>query len=157
MVILGLDPGTHVTGYGVVTVDNGKLAVKEAGVIKPPAKSALKDRIHRIYAALEAVTNQYSPTVIVLEKLYSHHAFPATAPVIGHVRGVICLLCAQKEIELAEYDVKRVRKNLTGNGNATKDQTRKFVSIRCGLDPKTLTLDAGDALALAMAHVNMKL
>ena len=155
MIILGIDPGTRVTGYGCIETGERKLIVKEAGVIKPDGKDLLQNRIHRIYNSLEAVVDQYQPQVIVLEKLYAHHQFPATAPVIGHVRGVICLLAVQKKIELIEYSVKRVRASVTGNGNATKEQTRDFLSMQLHLDPKTLTLDASDALALAMAYINM--
>ncbi len=155
MVILGLDPGTRITGYGIISAESRKVSVKEVGVVKPPSALPLKDRIHRIYDSLEELIELYKPQVAVLEKLYAHHEYPATAPIIGHARGVICLLCAQKKIELVEYSVKRVRQSVTGNGNATKEQTREFVSVQMNLDPKSLTLDASDALALALGYVNM--
>lgn len=155
MIILGLDPGTMITGYGFVVANADRVSVKEVGVIKPPSSLPLHQRIKRIYQTLESLVSQYQPDVAVLEKLYAHHKHPATAPIIAHARGVICLLCAQKDIELAEYSVKRIRQSVTGNGNATKIQTREFVCSQMRLDPKSLTLDASDALALALGHLNM--
>ncbi|PIW58109.1 MAG: hypothetical protein COW13_05530 [Candidatus Omnitrophica bacterium CG12_big_fil_rev_8_21_14_0_65_50_5] len=153
-IILGLDPGTCITGYGIISVER-EITVKDVGVVKPPSGLPMPERIHRIYVFLEELVEKHRPQTAVLEKLYAHALHPATAPVIGHVRGVICLLCMQKKIELIEYSVKRVRQNLTGNGNATKEQTRQFVCGQLGLDAATLTLDASDALALALGYVNM--
>ncbi len=70
-------------------------------------------------------------------------------------RGAICLLCAKKNIELAEHSVKRIRKALTGNGNATKNQTQRVVAHILNIDGNKLTLDASDALALALGYVRM--
>ncbi|HQP10761.1 MAG TPA: crossover junction endodeoxyribonuclease RuvC, partial [Candidatus Omnitrophota bacterium] len=81
---------------------------------------------------------------------------PVTASKLGHVRGVICLLCAQKKIELIEYSVKRIRKALIGNGGATKLQVRQTVARMLRIDETKLTLDASDALALALGHLGMQ-
>lgn len=74
---------------------------------------------------------------------------------MGHARGVICLACAQQSVELVEYSVKRVRQSVTGNGNATKIQTRRMVAHLLNIDESHLTLDASDALALALGHARM--
>ena len=74
---------------------------------------------------------------------------------MGHVRGVICLVCAQQGVALIEESPKRVRKAVVGNGNASKEQTRRVVANFFKIDPDRLTLDASDALALALAHAGM--
>src|SRR6185503_449294 len=115
----------------------------------------IENRIRKIHANLEKIIDEHKPDVMVLEKLYAHYKHPTTAVLLGHVRGVICLLCAQKKIELIEHSVKRIRKGLVGNGNATKEQTRAFVMNLLKINATPLTLDASDALALALGHANM--
>ena len=159
MRILGIDPGLKATGYGVVeTQGSGLSAVKllETGTIEPKQKDLIQNRIQKIHTILGELIDEHGPQVLVLEKLYAHHKHPATASKLGHVRGVICLLCAQKNILLAEYSVKRIRKSLTGNGNATKVQIQKIVADLLKIDESKLTLDASDALALALGYVRMQ-
>lgn len=112
-------------------------------------------RVLRVYSGLEKILDDQKPDVMVLEKLYAHYKHPATAAVLGHVRGVICLLCAQKKIKLIEHSVKRIRKSLVGNGNATKEQTRSLIVNLLKIKTEQLSLDASDALALALGHAHM--
>lgn len=156
MKIIGIDPGTRSTGYGILEVQKDKILLLEAGTIHPKSTQALKDRIHHIYCVLEEILAQYHPEMLILEKLFAHHSYPMTSSILGHVRGVICLLCAQKNIDLIEESPKRIRKSLTGNGNASKLQTRSMVAHYLSIDEKKLTLDASDALALALGFAQMK-
>ncbi len=155
MRIVGVDPGTRATGYGFMESAGGRLKLLEVGTIVPKSRDTLPQRIHKIYTILESLVGQYQPEILVLEKLYSHHRHPATVAVIGHVRGVICLLAAREGLPLAEHSVKRIRKAVTGNGNATKAQTRRMMAHIFGIDEKKLTLDASDALALALGYTYM--
>ena len=94
--------------------------------------------------------------MVVLEKIYAHYKHPATASVIlGHVRGVICLSVAQQKVKLAEQSVKRIRKALTGNGNATKAQVQEFVKRLLNINAPAFKLDASDALCLALGQAHM--
>ena len=155
MRILGVDPGLRRTGYGLVDVTNRSLVkLVEAGTVEPNEKDLFEIRIHKIHMNLEKIINEQKPDVMVLEKLYAHHKHPITASILGHVRGVICLLCAQKKIKLIEHSVKRIRKSLVGNGNATKEQTRSLVANLLKVNAQQLTLDASDALALALGHAH---
>jgi len=154
--IFGVDPGLNATGYGLVDASLQGVKIIEAGSIEPRSNNLFQDRLCSIYQHLAGFIVRYHPDVLVLEKLYAHARHPATAPVIGHVRGVICLLCAQHHLELVEYSVKRVRKALIGNGNATKEQTRDWVRRILKLKNAPLTLDTSDALALALGHAHMK-
>lgn len=156
MKILGIDPGFKATGYGFIEVDRRSVTLIETGTIEPKQKDLIQNRIQKVYTILDELIDEHSPQVLVLEKLYAHHKHPATASKLGHMRGVICLLCAQKNIILAEHSVKRIRKSLTGNGNATKVQTQKVVADLLGIDESKLTLDASDALALALGYVRMQ-
>ncbi len=156
MRILGIDPGLRRTGYGVVDVTpQSSVRLVEAGTIEPKEKDLIENRIHKIHANLQKIIVEHKPDVMVLEKLYSHYKHPTTAVLLGHVRGVICLLCAQNRIELIEHSVKRIRKSLVGNGNATKEQTRALIMNLLKINASALTLDASDALALALGHAHM--
>ena len=155
MRILGIDPGLKATGYGFIDFESNTIKLIEAGVIEPRQKDLIQNRIHRVYQNLDELLLQYQPQVMVLEKLYAHYKHPTTAALLGHVRGVICLLCAKRNIILMEYAVKRIRKALTGNGNAQKLQTRGVVAQLLKIDEEKLTLDASDALALALGHTYM--
>lgn len=155
MRILGIDPGLKATGYGLIEYKRRQPVLMDAGAITPKARDAIQFRIQTVYDGLSRLIDTHGPDVLVLEKLYAHHAHPATSGIMGHVRGAICLLCAQKNIELAEHSVKRIRKAVTGNGNAGKDQTRRVISGLFSIKPDKLTLDTSDALALAVGYAYM--
>jgi len=156
MRILGIDPGFKATGYGCIEIDRKAIQLIETGTIEPKQKDLIENRIQKVYSILGCLIDEHKPQVLILEKLYAHYKHPVTASKLGHVRGVICLLCAQKNIELVEHSVKRIRKALTGNGNATKEQTKRVVADVLKIDGKKLTLDASDALALALGYVRMQ-
>jgi crossover junction endodeoxyribonuclease RuvC len=156
MKILGIDPGLKATGYGCIEAHNQSVTLIETGTIEPKIKDLIQNRIQKVYKILGGLIEEHKPQVLVLEKLYAHSKHPVTASKLGHVRGVICLLCAQKKIELVEHSVKRIRKSLTGNGNATKIQTRGIVADILRIDGAKLPLDASDALALALGYVRMQ-
>lgn len=166
MRVLGIDPGFYATGYGLIEIDIekdtdtaflpavfNKIRVLEAGTIEPKAKDLIQNKLDKVYRNLDELALQYNPHVMVLEKLYAHYKHPTTACVMGHVRGVICLLCANRQIQLSEQPVKRIRKTIVGNGNATKQQTQRMVAHILKIDASKLTLDASDALALALGYV----
>ena len=155
MRIIGIDPGLITTGYGVVDIIAGGVKVLEAGTIEPNTKDLFEQRILKIHLHITTILQTHQPDVVVLEKLYAHYKHPATAAVLGHVRGVICLSVAQQKIKLVEYSVKRIRKALTGNGNATKIQCQEFVKRLLNIKSPSFKLDASDALSLALGHAHM--
>ena len=155
MRILGVDPGLITTGYGVVDVVAGKIKVVEAGTIKPSPRDAFERRIAKVHEHIAAIINAHQPDKVVLEKLYAHTKHPATACVLGHVRGVICLAVSASDTPLVEESVKRIRKALLGNGNAAKPQVREFVKRLLNMQKTEMGLDTSDALALALGHAHM--
>jgi len=155
MRILGIDPGLITTGYGVVDLKAGNVKILGAGTIEPDTKAPFAERLLKIHQNVTAILQEYHPDIVVLEKLYAHYKHPATAPVLGHVRGVICLCVAQQKVTLVEQSVKRVRKALIGNGNATKPQIQEFVKRLLNIKSAGFKLDASDALGLALGQAHM--
>ena len=155
MRILGIDPGLITTGFGVVEIKGEQVKVLDVGTIEPNTKDAFERRIAKIHQCISAIIAEQKPDVVVLEKLYAHYKHPTTACLLGHVRGVICLSVAQAKIELVEQSVKRIRKALIGNGNATKVQVQDFVKRLLNIKSEAFKLDASDALALALGHAHM--
>ena len=155
MRILGIDPGLVTTGFGVVDLKAGGVKILEAGTIEPDTKATFEQRLLKVHWHVTAILQAHHPDVVVLEKLYSHTKHPATATILGHVRGVICLSVAQQKVELVEQSVKRVRKALIGNGNATKVQVQEFVKRLLNIKSPSFKLDASDALALALGQAHM--
>ena len=155
MRILGIDPGLITTGYGVVDLKDGGVKIIEAGTIEPDTKAPFAERLLKIHLHTTTILKAHQPDIVVLEKLYAHYKHPSTSTVLGHVRGVICLSVAQQKIELAEQSVKRIRKALIGNGNATKTQIQEFVKRLLNINSPSFKLDASDALALALGQAHM--
>jgi len=155
MRILGVDPALSITGYGVIEFKNNRSMLIEAGIVRTNAKEGLASRLNKIYQALLKLIDEVKPDVLVLEKLYAHYRHPTTAYELGHARGVVCLLCANKNMPLVEYAATRVRKAILGRGNASKLQVQQMVMHILSLgkvSPKYL--DVTDALALALAYTN---
>ncbi len=155
MRILGVDPGLITTGFGVVEITSGTPKILEVGTIEPNIKDAFERRIAKVYLHISTIIEAQKPDVVVLEKLYAHYKHPTTASILGHVRGVICLSVAQHNSVLVEHSVKRIRKALLGNGNATKVQVQEFVKRLLNIKGDGFKLDASDALALALGHAHM--
>ncbi len=157
MRILGVDPGLYATGYGVLEVTpHHQVKLLEVGTIEPKKNDSFPSRLHKVHKNLEDIIRQFSPEVMVVEKLYAHYKHPATAGIMGHARGVILLLTEQLKLKLVEHSVTRVRKAVTGNGRATKEQTRESVGHILKIDAGRLPLDASDALALALGYAFMQ-
>ena len=156
MRVLGVDPGLKATGYGFIEPYQQKFKLIEAGTIEPKQKDLIQNRLSKVHAILGELIEQHQPSVLIVEKLYAHSKHPITSSILGHVRGVICLLCAQKSIELVEHSPKRIRTAITGNGNASKEQVKRMIAHQFKIDEKKLTLDASDALALALGYLYMR-
>lgn len=152
MRILGIDPGLDITGYGVIEVEGRRIKLIEAGVIKTSHKQPLEDRLNEIYDGLIEVIKETSPGIGVIEKLYSHYKHPVTSILMGHGRGVVYLAVKKSNIELFECPAKTVKKALTSNGNASKEQVGRMVQAYLNLKQAPSPVDVSDALALAMTH-----
>jgi crossover junction endodeoxyribonuclease RuvC len=153
MRILGIDPGLGTTGYGIIEADKGQLKIQEAGVIKSSPRQGLEQRLSRLYQGIRDIICEYNPTDLIIEELYSHSKHHMTAIRMAHARGVIVLTAGEfPRLRLINYPAKRVKKAVTGNGNASKMQVQRTVQSVLRLKELPVPADVGDALALAIAH-----
>jgi crossover junction endodeoxyribonuclease RuvC len=151
--ILGIDPGSRVTGYGVVESGaGGKLLRVADGEIKTKAGDALCERLKSVYEGLKSVIEAHSPDAVSVESLF-HGKNVKSAMVMSHARGVALLSAAEASIELFEYSPSVIKQAVVGNGQATKDQVQHMVGLLLKTKGFSST-DASDALAAAICHIN---
>ena len=159
MKILGVDPGLRVTGYGVIKAlpartPMPKMDVLEAGIVRTDERSGIAERLRKIYASLTELITELRPDVIVIEKLYAHYDHPATAILMGHARGVICLLAGVHGVPLESLASTNVKKTVTGHGHAGKAQMQQMVRHLLGLRKVPEPADVADALAVAITYAS---
>ncbi len=156
MRILGIDPGLNVTGYGVIDADGRRFTLVDAGFIRTDRRQKLPQRLAQIHAGLAKVLDAHRPQTLVLEKLYSHSRHPVTSSLLGHARGVICMLAEQKNIPFVEYPATRVKKATTGHGHASKAQVQRMIEHTLGAPAGNFgPADTTDAISLAVTHAYM--
>lgn len=151
--ILGIDPGLHLTGYGVLEAGPLRPVVCEAGVIRPgTAKADMASRVLSVYEGVIEVIEQFAPEAVAVEQLYAHYKHPRTAILMGHARGVIFLAAAQRSIPIVSYNATRIKKTITGSGRASKEQMQRTIQRELGLAKIPDPPDVADALAAALCH-----
>ncbi|MFH0856278.1 MAG: crossover junction endodeoxyribonuclease RuvC [bacterium] len=153
-IILGIDPGFAITGYGIIEVA-GKSDIKmiDYGCITTESKYEFPERLEILHNELEAVIKKYDPSLIAVEELFFCKNVK-TALMVGHARGVILLGAIQNKIPLAELTPLQVKQGITGYGKADKRQMQKMVKIILGLKEIPSPDDAADALAIAITAAN---
>ncbi len=152
MRVIGIDPGLNTTGYGVVEIKAGAVRLCEAGVVRSTARASLEQRLQEIHRGVADVLASLRPSVLAIERLYSHYERPTTAILMGHARGIIYLAAAQAELTVCDYAATQVKKILTGNGRAPKGQMQRAIARELGLDQPPEPADVADALAIALCH-----
>ncbi len=152
--ILGIDPGLNTTGYGVVEVSGGKIKLLEGGIVRSQSK-ILSEKVKEIFDGVSEVILTFRPQALALEELYSHYDRPRTAILMGHARGAICLAAAQEQVPVYHYAATQIKKILTGNGRASKDQMQRAIQLELALPRYPEPPDVADALAIALCHFYM--
>lgn len=150
MRILGIDPGLGATGYGVI--ESRGFKVIEAGVIRTKTSTPIQERISRIFDEISGIIKEHEPSVLVLEKIYSHYKHPTTAILMGHARAMACLVCGKFDVKLVNYPSTRIKKVITGNGHASKIQVQRMVQTLLKLKEPPEPVDVSDALAMALCY-----
>jgi crossover junction endodeoxyribonuclease RuvC len=150
MRVLGVDPGLRTTGYGVVDAEGGTFRLVEGGVLRPKATLSLEVRLAQLHAAMLDVVRATRPDCMVVEELWSAPKHPPTAVLMGHARGVIALAAGLCEVTFEELSHVTVKRALTGNGAARKEQVKAMVCVHLGLTVSPEPDDVSDALALAL-------
>jgi crossover junction endodeoxyribonuclease RuvC len=153
MRVLGIDPGTAITGYAIVEEDVGELTLIEIGVIRTPANTPLPSRLQSIYNDLLEIVETYQPESSAVEELFfSRNA--RTAMSVGHARGVTLLALANAGLPIAEYTPMQIKQAVTGYGNAGKHQVQEMVRMLLNLREAPRPDDAADAAAVAICYLH---
>jgi len=154
MRILGIDPGLQICGYACLEANGDKETLIEAGVIRIASGSAIEQKLNRLAEDTQSLLESFKPDVVAVEELYSHYAHPRTAILMGHARGVILQKCAQAAIEVRSFSATRIKKSITGNGRASKEQVQKTIQTILSLPQIPEPNDVADAIAAAMCCAN---
>lgn len=153
MRILGIDPGSTVTGFGILEFNHGRLALVAAGALRPGRVGSLPERLRFVADGMRDILRENSPEGVSIERVF-HHANVHSALVLAHIRGALMLEVARAGIPLHEYTALQVKKALVGNGHAGKDQVRAMVLRLLGVRTLPSPHDVSDALAVAICHAH---
>lgn len=153
MIVLGVDPGTQVTGYGVVRASQpGSMALVECGVIRTQARDPLPSRLQEIYDGVSALLDRHRPDVLSIEDVFYARNVRTTVT-LGHARGVILLAGQQRGVRIHELAPAAIKKSVVGSGAATKEQVQFMVTRLLRLKSVPKPADAADGVAAACAYV----
>jgi crossover junction endodeoxyribonuclease RuvC len=154
MKILGIDPGLQVCGYACLAATSAGEKLIEAGVFRTSSGSAIEEKLNQIAKDTESLLEKFRPEIVAVEELYSHYAHPKTAILMGHARGIILQRCAEAAVEVRSFGATRIKKSLTGNGRASKEQMQKTIQTLLSLPDIPEPADVADAIAVAMCCAN---
>jgi len=153
VIVLGIDPGTAITGYGVVAGEpHGAPKLIECGVIRTPAHEPLPARLLGIHEAVSELIARHRPDAVAIEDIF-YAKNVRTTVVLGHARGVAMLAAEQAGVAVHEYPPATVKKSVCGTGNATKLQVQFMVTQLLRLKKAPEPVDAADGVAAALAHL----
>ena len=151
MIILGIDPGIAIMGYGVVEFNNSKVKVIENGVLTTSSKTKTPERLSYLYENLNQIITDFKPDEFAIEELFFNQNVK-TAITVGHARGVQILSAEVNDLPIYEYTPLQIKQAVTGYGRASKSQMQKTVTTLLNLKEMPKPDDAADALAVALCH-----
>jgi crossover junction endodeoxyribonuclease RuvC len=152
VVVLGVDPGSRITGYGVIRQDSGSFALLACGLVRLPPDSSHAERIGRIYRELEAVIADFRPERVALETAFLSRNVQSALK-LGQVRGAVIALAMNHNLLLHEYAPREVKLAVTGKGSASKEQVAFMVARMLALSPVPEPYDVTDALGIALCDL----
>lgn len=147
--VLGIDPGTAVTGFGVVAFDGRTPSLVECGVIRTNARDPLPQRLHEVHQGITELIARHRPDTLSVEDVF-YAKNVRTTVVLGHARGVILLAAQQASLTIHEYPPSEIKKAITGRGSATKEQVQFMVTRLLRLKSAPQPADAADGVAAAL-------
>jgi len=150
MKILGIDPGLQVCGYACLKTDSAGDDLIEAGIFRTDNNKSMDKRLNQIAEDITAILKRFKPDAVAVEELYSHYRHPKTSILMGHARGVILQKCAEFGTEVKSFSATRIKKSITGNGRASKEQMQKAVKVFLSLPSIPSPSDVADAIAAAL-------
>lgn len=151
--ILGIDPGSRITGYGIIKEINQKLHYLDSGCIRT-SEGDLTSRLLEIFNGICELMDAYSPDEVAIEQVFMHQN-PSSALKLGHARGVAMVACASHRVKVSEYSAREVKQTIVGYGAAEKHQVKQMVMNLLLLNSAPQN-DAADALAIAICHCHMR-
>jgi crossover junction endodeoxyribonuclease RuvC len=156
MLVIGLDPGTATTGYGLVRENgDGSLTSVAYGVITTPAKTPMPDRLAQLYHELRDILDAHQPETAAVEKLFFQKNV-TTAITVAQGRGATLVALSQAGLDVAEYTPMEIKQAIAGYGGADKQQMQQMVRALLALDDIPRPDDAADALAVAICHIHSR-
>jgi crossover junction endodeoxyribonuclease RuvC len=153
MLVLGIDPGMAILGYGLVKQDGNSLKVIDYGVVNTPSDMDTPHRLVAIFDSVCELIDRYAPQAVAVEELFFNKNVK-TALAIGHARGVAVLAAALKGLEVYEYTPLQVKQAVVGYGRASKQQVQQMVRMLLNLPCVPKPDDAADALAVSICHIH---
>lgn len=153
MIIMGIDPGTAIVGYGIIKYENRKIEVLDYGCIYTDKGLDMSKRLNIIYSELDKLIEKYNPVSIAIEEIF-YFKNNKTVISVSQARGVILLCCERNKVKTASYTPLQVKMGITGYGRAEKKQIQLMVQRMLKLEEIPKPDDAADALAIALTHVN---
>ncbi|MBN2089332.1 crossover junction endodeoxyribonuclease RuvC [candidate division KSB1 bacterium] len=151
MKILGVDPGSLFTGFGVIRTVRADFEYITSGVIVANSREELAYRLKLIYDGMQQVLTEFQPDVVAIENVFYAHNVQSLLK-LGQARGVVLLAAANSQLPLVEYSAREVKQSVTGNGAASKVQVHRSILQILKLKDRTLAHDESDALAIAICH-----
>lgn len=155
MIILGIDPGTAITGFGLINVEGNSFKMIDTGCIYTDAKLKLEHRLEKIYTNVDLLIKKYQPVEMAVEELFFNKNV-RTALTVGQARGVVLLAGALNKIPVAGYTPLQVKQGIVGYGRAQKQQVQHMVKTFLNLKTIPRPDDAADALAIAICHAHFR-
>ena len=153
MLILGIDPGLAIVGFGFVDKTGSKLTPVQYGCIQTEARTDSAERLHEIYNSLGQLIEKYKPDAVAVEKLFFNRNV-TTAMAVSQARGIMLLVAAQNGLQIGEYTPLQVKQAIVGYGKAEKSQVQEMVKILLHLQVIPKPDDVADALAVAICHAH---
>jgi crossover junction endodeoxyribonuclease RuvC len=154
-VVLGIDPGTRITGYGIIREENSRHEPIDFGCIRPPPHLALPKRYAFLFSGIKELIVAHRPDAVAVESQFVYKN-PKSAMMIGMARAMALLAAAQEDIPIYEYTPRTAKQAVVGNGAASKEQVQKMIQLLLRLPAPPEPEDAADALALAICHTHRR-
>ncbi|MDI1351199.1 MAG: crossover junction endodeoxyribonuclease RuvC [bacterium] len=152
-IILGIDPGSRITGYGLIKETNRNIEYIDSGCIRTSPTAELSEKLLQIYDGICHLMDHYAPDEVAIEQVFMHQN-PNSALKLGHARGVAMVAAASHRVKVFEYSARAVKQTVVGYGAAEKDQVNHMVVQLLNLNSSPQS-DAADALAIAICHSHM--
>jgi crossover junction endodeoxyribonuclease RuvC len=149
--IIGIDPGLVQTGFGIINVSNNQTNLIDYGIVKPPSKDSLANRLLTIFNDVCEIISNHNPQILAIEEVF-YGKNVKSAMRLGQARGASMVAAASKGIPIYEYSARKVKQSVTGNGNAHKSQVQFMVKTKLKMVNNPEPMDAADALAIALCH-----